>query len=97
MSVTVNLKHQALQVVAGSTTTLTANLELVDDASGTYVATWYANNLGEFDIQRACVGARLVRLHSSSIAGATSRARCHCSGAPTLTASSRRWPFGSKK
>ena len=48
-------------------------------------------------IQAACLGARLVRLHSSSMAHLTSSS-CWCiSGVPVSQATSKRWPLGSKK
>lgn len=47
--------------------------------------------------QSAWRGAFLVRLHSSSISGATRASSAYCSAVPMLQASSRRWPFGSKK
>src|SRR5471032_326922 len=48
-------------------------------------------------IQAACLGARRVCDHSSSISHLTASSLAIISGVPTLAASSRRWPLGSKK
>lgn len=47
--------------------------------------------------QAACFTGRRVRVHSSSISGATARNRASISGVEVSAASSTRWPLGSKK
>src|SRR5450830_1015360 len=48
-------------------------------------------------IHAACLGARRVCDHSSSISHLTASSLAIISGVPTLAASSKRWPLGSKK